>query len=112
MSKTSNKPKSTHTLSAIELLGRLIRIARKERKITVQELADRAGISRGLVQRIERGDPSCSIGAAFEVATIVGIPLFELDSKQLSQRINQTNEKLTLLPKAIHKPRQNVNDDF
>ena len=112
MSKTSNRPVSNHSLSAIELLGSLIRVARKERKMTVQELADRAGISRGLVQRIEKGDPSCSIGAAFEAATIVGVPLFELDSKQLSQRLNQINEKLSLLPKSVHKPRQIVNDDF
>ena len=112
MSKTSNKPVSNHSLSAIELLGSLIRVARKERKMTVQELADRTGISRGLVQRIETGDPSCSIGAAFEAATIVGIPLFDLDSKQLPQKLAQTNEKLTLLPKWVHKPRRNVNDDF
>jgi transcriptional regulator with XRE-family HTH domain len=112
MPKTLNKPISNHSLSAIELLGSLIRVARKERKITVQELADRAGISRGLVQRIEKGDPSCSIGAAFEAATIVGVPLFELDSNQLSQKLNQTNEKLALLPKTVHKSRQKVNDDF
>lgn len=112
MSKKSKKPISSLSLSAIELLGSLIRVARKERKITAQELADRAGISRGLVQRIEKGDPSCSIGAAFEAAIIVGVPLFELDSKQLSQKLNQTNEKLTLLPKAVHKPRQRINDDF
>ena len=112
MAKIPNKPVSNHSLSAIELLGSLIRIARKERKMTVQELADRAGISRGLVQRIERGDPNCSIGAAFEAATIVGVPLFELDSKQLSQKLNQANEKLALLPKSVHKLRQTVNDDF
>jgi transcriptional regulator with XRE-family HTH domain len=112
MSRILNKPISNRSLSAIELLGNLIRVARKERKITVQELADRAGISRGLVQRIEKGDPSCSISAAFEAAIIVGVPLFDLDSKQLSQKLNQTNEKLALLPKAIHKSRQSVNDNF
>jgi transcriptional regulator with XRE-family HTH domain len=112
MSKKLNKAISNHGLSAIELLGSMIRIARKERKLTVLELADRAGISRGLIQRIEQGDPSCSIGAVFEVAVIVGVPLFEVDSKQLSQKLNQTNEKLALLPKTIHKSRQKVNDDF
>ena len=112
MSKKLTKPISNHSLSAIELLGGLIRAARKERKLTVLELADRAGISRGLIQRIERGDPSCSIGAVFEAAIIVGVPLFDLDTKQLSQKLNQTNEKLALLPKTIHKSRQKVNDDF
>jgi transcriptional regulator with XRE-family HTH domain len=112
MSRKLNKAISNHSLSAIELLGSLIRVARKERKLTVLELASRAGISRGLIQRIEKGDPSCSVGAVFEAATIVGVPLFELDSKQLSQQLNQTNEKLALLPKTVHKSRQKVNDDF
>jgi len=112
MVKKLNKPISNHSLSAIKLLGRLIRAARKERKLTVRELAARAGISRGLIQRIEQGDPNCSIGAAFEAAIIVGVPLFDMDTKQLSQTLNQTNEKLALLPKTIHKSRQKVNDDF
>lgn len=112
MPKKLSKAISNQSLSAIELLGNLIRVARKERKITVQELADRAGISRGLAQRIEKGDPSCSIGAAFEAAVIVGVTLFDVDTKQLSQKLNQTHEKLALLPKTVHKSRQKVNDDF
>lgn len=112
MPKKLTKPISNHSLSTIELLGSLIRAARKERKLTVLELADRAGISRGLIQRIEQGDPSCSIGAAFEAAIIVGVPLFDVDTKQLSQKLNQTNEKLALLPKTVHKSRKKVNDDF
>ena len=31
--------------------------------ITAQELADRAGISRGMLQRIEKGNLKCEIGA-------------------------------------------------
>ena len=112
MPKKLTKPISNHNLLAIELLGSLIRTARKERKLTVLELAGRAGISRGLIQRIERGDPSCSIGAVFEAAIITGVPLFDVDTKQLSQKLNQTNEKLALLPKTVHKSRQKVNDDF
>jgi DNA-binding CsgD family transcriptional regulator len=38
-------------------------------------VTDRAGISRGLLRRIETGDPGCTIGAVFEVATIVGVRL-------------------------------------
>ena len=45
------------------MLSRMIRTACKERRLTVQELADRAGVSRGLVQRIESGDLKCEIGA-------------------------------------------------
>jgi transcriptional regulator with XRE-family HTH domain len=52
----------------ITLLAGLIRAARKERKLTIQEVADRAGISRGLLPRIEKGDMKCEIGVVFEVA--------------------------------------------
>jgi len=46
-------------------------------------LASRAGISRALLRRIERGDPSCSIGVVFEVATIGGSSLFDQRQRQL-----------------------------
>lgn len=47
-----------------------------KRKITVQEVAERTGISHGLVQRIEKGDTQCRLGAVFDVATIVNLKLF------------------------------------
>ena len=112
MSKKSTRPISNHSLSAIELLGSLIRSARKERKLTMAKLADRVGVSRGLIQRIEQGDPNCSIGAVFEAVTIVGVPLFDADTKQIAKELNHTNQKLALLPKTIHKSRQKVDDDF
>ena len=42
MSKVSARTYSRYSLEAITLLGNLIRAARKERKMTAQELADRA----------------------------------------------------------------------
>ena len=111
-------PKSTtHTFSrysreAVALLGGLIRTARKERKMTVLEVAERAGISRGLLQRIEKGDLKCGIGAAFEVAAIVGINLFDAEELSLTGRIRQTEDKLALLPKSVRKKTRVVADDF
>jgi transcriptional regulator with XRE-family HTH domain len=75
MSKPIKRTYSHYTREASILLGELIRIARKESHLTAQELADRAGISRGLLQRIEKGDLKCEIGVVFEVATIVGVKL-------------------------------------
>lgn len=103
---------SHYTRDAITLLGGLIRSARKQRKYTTQEVADRAGVSRGLIQRIEKGDPSCGIGAVFEVATIVGVKLFDADKNSLAQHIHQTEEKLALLPKSVRKMKKKVDDDF
>ena len=94
------------------LLGGLIRAARKEQKLTAQEIADRAGISRGMMQRIEKGDLKCEIGVVFEVATLLGVTLFESSESALRRQLNQTNEKLSLLPKSIRKPTKAVHDDF
>lgn len=103
---------SRYTQEAVSLLGALIRAARKERQLTAQELAERAGISRGLLQRIEKGNLKCEIGAVFEVATIVGVKLFDADEPTLTKNLRQTEDKLTLLPKRIKASKKVVRDDF
>jgi transcriptional regulator with XRE-family HTH domain len=112
MPKSITRTYSRYSLEAIQLIGHLIKVARKERKFTAQEVADRAGISRGLLQRIEKGDPKCEIGAAFEVATIVGVKLFDAEETTLSKHIRQTKDKLALLPKSVRKKTKAVDDDF
>ena len=112
MAKVSPRTYSRYSLEAITLLGNLIRSARIERKMTAQEVADRAGISRGLMQRIEKGDPKCELGATFEVATIVGVKLFDAEATTLNKHIRQTEDKLALLPKSVHKKVQVADDDF
>lgn len=112
MPKSITRSYSRYSRDAVALLGRLIRSARKQRKLTSQEMAVRAGISRGLLQRIEKGDPRCGIGAVFEVATIVGVKLFDADETTLTQQIRNTEEKLALLPKSVRKSTKAVDDDF
>lgn len=110
---TSVRTYSRYAREAVTLLGSLIRINRIERKLSVQALADRVGISRDMMQRIEQGDPRCGIGLVIEAATIVGVALFEADSSNtLTMHIKEQEDKLRLLPKAIHKTRAVVKDDF
>ncbi|MCS4066933.1 transcriptional regulator with XRE-family HTH domain [Bradyrhizobium elkanii] len=76
-------------------------------------VAERAGISRGLLRRIEAGDPGCAIGTVFEVAAIAGVRLFDADHVAISQAIESNREVMTLLPKSIRAPRaEEVKDDF
>jgi len=103
---------SAYTLDAAHLLGKLVRYGRTSRKMTAQDLADRAGISRGLLLRIEKGDPRCELGIMFEVAALVGVRLFDADEKVLSSNIEQIEDKLALLPKTVHKRKKVVDDDF
>lgn len=112
MPKPVHRAYSRYATDAIVLLGQLIRIGRIERQMTAQDLAVRAGISRDLLHRIERGEPGCSIGAVFETAAIVGVPLFEAERSALTGRIRDTDGKLALLPKAVRKTARTVRDDF
>lgn len=112
MPRIENRTYSRHTRDAVTLLGKLIRLARKERGLSAAELAERTGISRGTLQRIEKGDPKVEIGIMFEAATIVGVNLFDADNGRLSENIARTDDKLALMPKAIHKPSQVAKDDF
>lgn len=112
MPKVFTRTYSRYGLEAIALLANLIRAARKERQMTAQEVADRAGISRGLVQRIEKGDPKCELGATLEVATIVGLKLFDAQASSLTEHLRQTQDKLALLPKSVRKTVRVADDDF
>ncbi|MFP5505064.1 MAG: helix-turn-helix transcriptional regulator [Gammaproteobacteria bacterium] len=112
MAKKSTRSYSRYTRQALNLLGMLVRAGRTERKMTAQELADRAGISRDMLYRIEKGDPRCELGAAFEVAAIVGVTLFEPELASLQARSRETADKLVLLPKAVRKRAGEVKDDF
>jgi len=112
MAKKSTRSYSGYTRQALSLLGMLVRAGRIERKMTAQDLADRVGISRDMLYRIEKGDPRCELGAALEVAAIVGVPLFEPELSGLRARSRETADKLALLPKAVRQRAIKVKDDF
>lgn len=103
---------SRYSTEAASLLGKQIKLGRKQRKLTEHDLADRAGISRATLQKIEKGDLTCAIGFVFELATLVGVKLFDTETASLAAHLERTNDKLALLPKAIHKSKKAVDDDF
>jgi transcriptional regulator with XRE-family HTH domain len=112
MVKPVSRPYSQYSLNALELLGQLVREARMTKALTAADLAARAGISRALLARIERGDPGCSIGVVFEVATLCGVPLFDQEQRQLTTHLAMHREKMALLPKTVRTRVKGVKDDF
>lgn len=58
---------------ALDKLGRDIRNARKRRRITTRVMADRAGISRPTLRRVEQGDPSVALGIYASVLFVLGM---------------------------------------
>jgi transcriptional regulator with XRE-family HTH domain len=106
------RPYSRYAKEAAILLGQLVRQARIERKMTTQELAERVGLSRGLLRRIENGDLGCTLGAVFETAAVLGVRLFDADERTISADVRSNNAILTLMPKAIRAPRVKADDNF
>lgn len=107
-----NRAYSKYTIAAAHYLGKAIRLGRIERNFTSEDLAKRAGISRGTLVKIEKGDLHCELGLYFEVADLVGIKLFDADKVDMSMQISQFNDKIALLPKRIRSQTSVVKDDF
>lgn len=112
MQKERTRSYSRQTKTAATLLGKHIRARRIERELTAQDLADRVGISRTTLQKIENGDLKTEIGIVFELATIVGFKLFGTDASGLATQNALIDEKLSLLPKAVRTSSREVDDDF
>jgi DNA-binding XRE family transcriptional regulator len=112
MVKPASRSYSRSATEAVVLLGQLIRAGRIEGGMTAQSLAERAGISRDLLYRIEKGDPACSIGAVFETAAIVGVPLFTPPEPTVAGQLQEMRSRLALLPKAVRARPKAVKDDF
>ncbi len=57
----------------IEEMGENIKLARKRRKLTAIQVAERAGIARSTLYLVEKGDASVSMGAYFNVLRVLGL---------------------------------------
>ena len=94
------------------MLGKMIRLGRMGRRLTAQELAERIGVSRSTLQRIEKGDPKVEIGLMFEAAAIVGVKLFDADERGMATLSARTDDRIALLPRHVYKAGNRVEDDF
>lgn len=101
-----------YTLAATELLGALVAMERKTRRMSVLELAERLGVDRGTLSRLERGDPKVELGVAFEACALLGVPLFNEDAQGITSRLAEINSRLALLPARARAKRVSISDDF
>ncbi len=53
--------------------GERLRLARKRRKISTVLMAERAGLSRDTLNRVEKGDPAVSLGTYLRVLRVLGL---------------------------------------
>src|ERR1043166_6770873 len=68
--KVSILPRGKKLLKA---LGENIKLARLRRKLSAEQVAERAGLSRGTLWQIEKGVSSVALGAYFQVLFVLGL---------------------------------------
>ena len=57
----------------LEKVGENIKLARKRRRLTTIQVAERAAIDRSTLYEIEKGSSSVSIGAYFNTLRVLGL---------------------------------------
>ena len=57
----------------LEKVGENIKLARKRRKLTTIQVAERASIDRSTLYEIEKGSSSVSLGAYFNTLRVLGL---------------------------------------
>ncbi|WP_415833716.1 helix-turn-helix domain-containing protein [Kerstersia similis] len=93
-------PQEQHLLSA---LGERLRLARKRRKLSNAIVAQRAGISRTTLYKVEAGDPGATLGSYVRVLAVLGL---EGDLNQLGadDKVGRKLQDLALEPTSKRRP--------
>lgn len=104
---------SPRALDAVRILGLEVARARRARRWTQHDLAERAGISESTLRSVERGSPTTAIGIVFEVASLLGIDLLSADPRDLPTMVARSQDRVDLLPSRVRRRGSDeVDDDF
>jgi transcriptional regulator with XRE-family HTH domain len=57
----------------MERFGENLKLARLRRRLSAEQVAQRAAISRATIHKIEKGDPSVAMGSYFMVLNVFGL---------------------------------------
>lgn len=108
MSATISPP----TTEALRMLATSIKVQRLRRRWSITELARRVGVSHPTIIGVERADPRVAIGTYLEAATLVGVPLFDVDPVVRRRHLDRLRTELALLPSASRSINVEPDDDF
>ncbi len=95
-----------HVRRSLVKFGSDLSIARRKRRLTVAMMCERIGVSKSTWQRMEKGDPTVSMGAYAQALFALGF------GSPLAELIDQRNDEQGLLldvehlPKRVTTPRQ------
>ena len=101
---------------ALRELGALISSGRKERRFTQAELANRVGVGRMTIVRMEKGAPEVAIGHYLTAAWILGLPVLSWDDFAGLRSDSSVSAYLKTLgrhlPKRVRRQQADTDDHF
>jgi transcriptional regulator with XRE-family HTH domain len=100
------RPPSSRTRKAARTLGEYIATFRKLQNLTAEQVADRAGISRTTLRRLEQGEVTVGLDVLLEVCRVLGILDFVLQGMNpyetaLGQSLAE--DQVQQLPKRVRR---------
>ena len=95
---------SPRVAQASARLGENLRLARQRRRLTMQMVAERAGISRVTLSKIEHGDPSVTLGAYASVLFVLGLEQ-QLEALAADDALGRTLQDLAIGRRVIPERR-------
>ncbi len=90
------RPPTISIRRGLKKLGEDLKKARLRRRLKTSVVAERAGISRETLNKIQKGDPSVSIGSYAMVIFALGLGtdwmnLADIENDEIGQRIDDEN---------------------
>ncbi|MFT5193417.1 MAG: transcriptional regulator with XRE-family HTH domain [Cellvibrionaceae bacterium] len=68
----------TNNEDIVSLLGKHLQQIRKEKKLTLEQLAQKSGVSRSMLSQIERGQANPTFGTLWNLSRALGLDMSEL----------------------------------
>ena len=85
---------------SLKKFGSDLSIARRKRRLTVAMMCERTGVSKSTWQRMDKGDPTVSIGAYAQALFVLGF------GAPLGDLADQGSDELGLMLEAERLPRR------
>lgn len=108
--KASGKTLPPEISEAIVTIGERVRIARKRRNLTMEEMASRMFVTRKTLARLEKGDPGVSLTVLSSALWVLGL---DDDLKNIAipeqDSVGIFHERKKL-PQRIHSPKRDELD--
>ncbi len=109
MKKQTNLP--IPATKVLRKLGNDLSDARRRHRITKELMAERAGLSRSTINKIEKGDPTASIGAYSSVLFVLGMAERLNDLADASHDLTGRQLEEEKLPQRVRLPKKKKSDN-